>query len=53
MESLNGTFVSSTFWTEKIGTIAALETLKLMKKLKIMGNYFKNWEKKLNKIGLI
>ena len=31
MESLNGTFVSSTFWTEKIGTIAALETLKLMK----------------------
>ena len=43
MESLNGTFVSSTFWTEKIGTIAALETLKLMKKLK-------SWEI-ISKIG--
>ena len=30
MESLNGTFVSSTFWTERIGSIAGLETLKMM-----------------------
>ena len=34
MESLNGTFVSSTFWTERIGSIAGLETLKMMQKLK-------------------
>ena len=34
MESLNGTFVSSTFWTERIGSIAGLETLTMMQKLK-------------------
>ncbi len=44
MESLNGTFVSSTFWTERIGSIAGLETLKMMQKLK-------SWET-ITKIGL-
>ena len=43
MESLNGTFVSSTFWTERIGSIAGLETLEMMKKLK-------SWET-ITKIG--
>ena len=43
MESLNGTFVSSTFWTERIGSIAGLETLEMMEKLK-------SWET-ITKIG--
>jgi glutamate-1-semialdehyde aminotransferase/spore coat polysaccharide biosynthesis protein SpsF (cytidylyltransferase family) len=30
MESVNSTFISSTFWTERIGSVAALETLKQM-----------------------
>ncbi len=32
MESAQSTFISSTFWTEKIGSVAALETLKVMKR---------------------
>ena len=32
MESVNNTFISSTFWTERIGSVAGLEILKLMKK---------------------
>jgi glutamate-1-semialdehyde aminotransferase len=34
MRSAKNTFISSTFWTERIGYVAALETLKVMKKLK-------------------
>ena len=34
MESINRSFVSSTFWTERIGSVAAIETLNLMRKLK-------------------
>ena len=33
MESAQKTFISSTFWTERIGPTAALKTLELMKKL--------------------
>ena len=44
MESVNSTFISSTFWTERIGSIAGLETLKMMKSLK-------SWEI-ITKIGL-
>ena len=37
------TFISSTFWTERIGSVAANETLKTMQKLK-------SWET-ITKIG--
>ena len=32
MENAQSTFISSTFWTEKIGSVAALETLNVMKR---------------------
>ena len=38
MKGAKGSFISSTFWTERIGYIAALQTLKQMKKIK-------SWEK--------
>lgn len=34
MKRAEKSFISSTFWTERVGFVAALETLKLMKKLK-------------------
>ena len=34
MKSVEDTFISSTFWTERIGPTAALKTLEVMKKLK-------------------
>tara|TARA_Y100001968_G_C19446890_1_gene765885 strand:+ start:1734 stop:3773 length:2040 start_codon:yes stop_codon:yes gene_type:complete len=34
MEAAQSTFISSTFWTERIGPTAALKTLELMEKLK-------------------
>ena len=33
MESCQSTFISSTFWTERVGSVAALETLKIMEKI--------------------
>ena len=33
MNSVSSTFISSTFWTERIGPTAALETLKVMEKI--------------------
>mgnify|MGYP001317221809 CR=1 FL=1 len=51
METVKSTFISSTFWTERIGPTAALETLKIMEDLKSwkvitdIGNKIKkNWE---------
>ena len=43
MNMANETFISSTFWTEKIGYVAALATIEEMKKIK-------SWEK-VNFIG--
>jgi len=43
MDCAKSTFISSTFWTERIGTIAALKTLEVMHKNK-------NWEL-ISKIG--
>ena len=43
MECVQNTFISSTFWTERIGSVAGLETLKIMKDLK-------SWNK-IDKIG--
>ena len=34
MEAAQTTFISSTFWTERIGPVAALKTLEVMKKLR-------------------
>ena len=34
MESINKTFISSTFWTERSGSVAALKTLEIMEKTK-------------------
>lgn len=38
MEAGNSTFISSTFWTERIGSVAALKTLEVMEKER-------SWEK--------
>ena len=38
MKSAENSFISSTFWTDNIGAVAALETLKEMKRTK-------SWEK--------
>ena len=32
MKSINTTFISSTFWTERIGSVMALKTLEVMQK---------------------
>ena len=50
MESVNNTFISSTFWTERIGSVAGLEILKLMKKTeswKIISKIGRNLQKKI------
>ena len=56
MEACNSSFISSTFWTERIGPTAALETLNVMEKTKSWElitkkgkKIKKNW-KKLSKI---
>jgi glutamate-1-semialdehyde aminotransferase len=52
MEAAQTTFISSTFWTERIGPTAALTTLKVMERVKSweiiteMGNKMRNgWQK--------
>ena len=52
MENAQNSFISSTFWTERIGYVAALATLKEMKRQKSwikitkVGNYiYKGWKK--------
>ncbi len=59
MESAQTTFISSTFWTERIGPSAALATLKVMERLKSWeiitetGNSIKTqWERLANKYQL-
>ena len=55
MEACQKTFISSTFWTERIGPVAALETLNVMEKTKSWitisktGLYVKKKWKKLSK----
>ena len=50
MECVQNTFISSTFWTERIGSVAGLETLKIMEEIeswklidKIGKNIKKTW----------
>jgi len=52
MEATKRSFISSTFWTERIGPTAALQTLKSMEKIKswekiteIGNSIIKNWKK--------
>ena len=59
MEYAQSSFISSTFWTERIGPTAALKTLEVMKKLKSWevvtnkGKYIKkNWNHLANKHNL-
>ncbi len=48
MDNAQKTFISSTFWTERVGPTAALKTLEIMEKIKSWekiykkGKYFKN-----------
>ena len=55
MEKCDSTFISSTFWTERVGPTAALATLDVMKKIKSwkvisnIGNKIKNNWKKIAK----
>ncbi len=48
MQSAQSTFISSTFWTERIGSVAALKTLEIMEreksweKITIFGNKVRN-----------
>jgi glutamate-1-semialdehyde aminotransferase len=54
MNASNKTFISSTFWTERMGPIAALETLKQMEKIKswkLISNIGKNIKKNWLKIS--
>ena len=48
MENAQSTFISSTFWTERSGYVAALKTLEIMKKLKSW-EFISNQGKKLKK----
>ena len=59
METAQKSFISSTFWTERIGPAAAISTLKTMKKLKSWktldskGKFvIKNWKKLAHKYNL-
>ena len=58
METAQKSFISSTFWTERIGPAAAIETLNQMKRLKSWkvidsnGKYImKNWQKLAKNYG--
>lgn len=59
MEAAQSTFISSTFWTERIGPTAALKTLEVMEQLKSWECITKtgldireNWQKLADKHGL-
>jgi len=54
MTHAQSTFISSTFWTERTGYVAALKTLEIMEKIKswkIISNKGKKLKKNLQKIG--
>ena len=56
MKFAEKTFISSTFWTDRIGTAAALETLKLMKRKKSwvkISNIGKMIKKRWKKISIL
>ena len=57
MSSVENTFISSTFWTERIGPTAALKTLEVMEKIKSweiitrIGNEVREGWKKISKLN--
>ena len=59
MKFAEKTFISSTFWTDRVGTAAALETLKIMKekkswiKISNIGKYIKKRWKKISKLSKV
>ena len=59
MDYSKSTFISSTFWTERIGPTAALETLKVMeeekswKKITKLGKSIKQKWSKISKINKV
>ena len=54
METANDSFISSTFWTEKIGNVAALKTIEIMERdktwayISAMGCYLKSGIEKIS-----
>ena len=59
MNNIKNTFISSTFWTERVGPAAALKTLEIMEKqkswkiiTKIGKRIIKNWKRLANKYSL-
>ena len=59
MNCAQSTFISSTMWTERLGFIAAVTSLKKMKKLKVQKNLVKfgqkikdGWQEAANKSGI-
>ena len=44
MESAQKRFISSTFWTERIGPTAAIKTLEEMEKIKSWEIITRNWK---------
>ena len=54
MDYAQKTFISSTFWTERVGPTAALKTLEIMEKIKswrIISKKGKNFKDRLKKLG--
>jgi glutamate-1-semialdehyde 2,1-aminomutase len=54
MKSAESSFISSTFWTERIGFVAGLETLKIMKQKKswrIITRYGRYFNKKIKNLA--
>ena len=54
MEHAQNTFISSTFWTERIGSVAALKTIQVMEKIKsweILPKVGKEIKTQLNKLA--
>ena len=58
MKGAEKTFISSTFWTEAVGSTAALQTIEEIRRLQSWKNYYvgkyikKNWLKLSNKYNL-
>ena len=53
MEAAQNTFISSTFWTERVGPSAALKTLEVMKEIESWSTITKQGEKIRNGISIL
>ena len=50
MENYKESFISSTFWTERVGPTAALATINFMEKNKTWKKIKKNWDENTKKL---